>query len=585
MKGAYPDLEGILRRNIGPVVVERTKAAKFGDFTTNAPFRLARERRKPPPAIARDLAEELEPALKGRFSVSTAGGYINFRVEEKALAHYTNTASRDPWPSLFPTGGSRILVEFISANPTGPLNVANARAGAVGDSIVRILKFLGFRAESEYYVNDAGRQVANLGLSVLHFVAPDRFPMPEDGYRGDYVKEVARDFVPEAASLLAKGPEAITFREAEEFGRKVAHAILKGQIETLKRYGIEYDRFIYESEIRTSEYPERAFSILRKANLLYFADPEGGEASLPVPDRFSGLYEGGRYRYEGYALLFRAKAYGDDKDRVMVRSNGEPTYFFWDSAYHLHKLERGYDYILDIFGPDHHGYVPRMKAVMRAFMEATGRIAVYDVIISGQVSLYSEGRRVKMSKRTGKIYTLDDLLSEVGRDAVRFFMLLRAPQTELNFDLSLARRAVKENPVFYTQYAHARIMSLLDFAGSNGVKEKPLESLPGDERDVAMLVQYFPYYILKSVPIPLREEVWRRMDLPAEDVGGKMEFSPNLIADYVIETSHAYHRFYQNNRIVGSDRQGERITLSKAVMFAVRHALNLLGVSAPERMA
>ncbi len=584
MKGAYPDLEATLREGIGPVAVERTKAAKFGDFTSNAPFKLARERRQPPPVIAQEIAKGIGPLLKGRFSVSTAGGYINFRTEEGALADYTNVAAEDPWPSLFPREGSRILVEFISANPTGPLNVANARAGAVGDSMVRILNFLGFRAESEYYVNDAGRQVANLGLSVLHFIAPDRFPMPEDGYRGDYVKDVAKEFVPEAAPLLAKGPEGITFREAEEFGRKVAHAILKGQKETLKRYGIEYDRFVYESEIRASEYPEKAFSILRRAGLLYFADAQGEEVAAPVPESFHDLYEDGRYRYEGYALLFKSTAYGDDKDRVMVRSNGEPTYFFWDSAYHLHKLERGYDYILDIFGPDHHGYVPRMKAVMSAFMEATGREAIYDVIISGQVSLFSEGKRVKMAKRTGKIYTLDDLLDEVGRDAVRFFMLLRAPQTELNFDLSLAKRAAKENPVFYAQYAHARIMSLLDYAKANGVEGKPLKSLPGEERDVAMLVQYFPYYVIKSVPLPLREEVWRRMGLPAEDVEGKMEFSPNLITDYVIELSHAYHRFYQNNRIVGSDRQGERITLSKAVLYAVRHALNLLGVSAPDRM-
>ena len=584
MKGAYPDLEEALRKSIGPVAVERTKASRFGDFTTNAPFKLARGRRQPPPAIAQELAGELQPVLKGKFSVSTAGGYINFRTEEGALSSYTNVAAGDPWPSLFPGGGSRVLVEFISANPTGPLNVANARAGAVGDSIVKLLKFLGFRAESEYYVNDAGRQIANLGLSVLHFIAPDRFPMPEDGYRGDYVKDVAREFVPEAAPLLAKGPEGITFREAEEFGRRVAHAILRGQIETLKRYGIEYDRFIYESEIRASDYPERVYSILKGTGMLYFADARGEEVAVSLPGTFKELYEDGGYRYEGYALLFRATRYGDDKDRVMVRSNGEPTYFFWDSAYHLYKLERGYDYILDIFGPDHHGYVPRMKAVMRAFADATGISAVYDVIIHGQVNLYEGGERIRMSKRRGKLYTLDDLLSDVGKDAVRFFMLLRAPQTELNFDLSLARKAVKENPVFYTQYAHARIMSLLDYARANGVKEKPLQSLPGDERHVAMLVQYFPYYVLKSVPLPLREEVWKRMGLPAEEVGGKMEFSPNLIIDYVIELSHAYHRFYQNNRIVGSDRQGERITLSKAVLFAVRHALTLLGVGAPDRM-
>jgi len=577
-------LEEALRESVGPVVVDRTQNPKFGDFSTNAPFKLARERRQPPPAIAQELAEKLKPVLEGRFSVAATGGYVNFRMEEEALAGWTNWAAEDPWPEVFPKAGPKVLVEFISANPTGPLNVANARAGAIGDSIVRILKFVGFEAESEYYVNDAGKQIANLGLSVLHFIAPDRFPMPEDGYRGDYVKDLAKEFLPEAAPLLAKEPEGITLREAEEFGRKVAHYVLKLQKESLERYGILYDRFVYESQIRESDYPHKVYSILKGAGLLYFADAEGEEANVPPPENFNDLYEEGRYRYEGLALLFKATKYGDDKDRVIVRSNGEPTYFFWDSAYHLHKLERGYDYILDIFGPDHHGYVPRMKAVMRAFMEATGINAIYDVIIHGQVNLYEGGERVRMSKRRGRIYTLDDLVADVGKDAVRFFMLLRAPQTELNFDLTLARSAVKENPVFYTQYAHARIMSLLDYAKANGVEGKPIENLPGDERGVAALVQYFPYYLLKTLPIRLREEVWRGLNLPYADVEGKMDFSPNLVVDYLIELSHTYHRFYQNNRIVGSDRQGERLTLSRAVLYAVRRGLNLLGVSAPERM-
>ncbi len=584
MKGAYRELEEALRENVGPVVVDRTQNPKFGDFSTNAPFKMARERRQPPPVIAQELAEKLRPVLEGRFSVAAAGGYVNFRMEEEALAGWTNWAAGDPWPEVFPKSGPKVLVEFISANPTGPLNVANARAGAIGDSIVRILKFLGFRAEGEYYVNDAGRQIANLGLSVLHFIKPDTFPLPKDGYRGEYVRDLAREFVPEATTLLAKGPEGITLREAEEFGRKVAHHILKLQKESLKRYGIEYDRFVKESEIRGSDYPERVYSILKGAGLLYFADADGNEANVPLPETFGELYEGDRCRYEGYALLFRATRYGDDKDRVMVRSNGEPTYFFWDSAYHLHKLDRGYDYLIDIFGPDHHGYVPRMKAVMGAFMEATGTNAVYDVIIHGQVNLYEGGERVRMSKREGRIYTLDDLVADVGKDAVRFFMLLRAPQTELNFDLDLARKAAKENPVFYTQYAHARIMSLLDYAKANGVEGKPIKDLPGEERGVAALVQYFPYYLLKALPIRLREEVWRGLNLPYADVEGKMDFSPNLLVDYLIELAHTYHSFYQNNRIVGSDRQGERITLSRAVLYTVRYGLNLLGVSAPERM-
>ncbi|NPA80564.1 MAG: arginine--tRNA ligase [Thermotogae bacterium] len=582
MRGAYITLERTLRERVGPVEVERTQNPKFGDFTTNAPFKLARERRQPPPKIAQEMAESVEPHLKGRFSLSVAGGYINFRMEDEALGGWTDEVARGRWESLFPKSGVRILVEFISANPTGPLNVANARAGAVGDSIVRILKLLGYDAESEYYVNDAGMQIVNLGLSILHFIAPDKFPMPEDGYRGDYVRELAREFVSEAAPLLAKGPTQLSLTEAEEFGRKVAHRILQLQKETLRRYGIHYDNFVHESWIRKSEYPERTYAILRRMNLLYFQDGHG-EISHEVPPSLSDLYDGGTYRYPGWALYFKSTLYGDDKDRVVVRSNGQPTYFFWDAAYHLYKLLRGYEYIYDIFGPDHHGYIPRMKAVMRAFMEATGREATYDVIIAGQVNLYEEGRRVRMSKRAGRIYTLDDLMDEVGKDAVRFFMLLRAPQTELNFDLTLAKKAVKENPVFYTQYAHARIRSLLDYAEANGAEPQPMGAPLGEERDVAALVQYLPYYLIKTVPLNLREGVFASMGLPSTS-GTTGQFSPNLLVDYLIELAHTYHRFYQNNRIVGAPRQGQRLTLSEAVMHTVKLGLNALGVEAPDRM-
>ncbi|NPB03503.1 MAG: arginine--tRNA ligase [Thermotogae bacterium] len=578
MRGAYLELESILRGVLGSLEVERTQNPKFGDFTTNLPFRLARERRLSPFSIAQELAAKLTEVLRGKFKVEVAGGYLNFRLENDALVRYTSDLITEGWKDTFPRNGQKVLVEFISANPTGPLNVANARAGAVGDSIVRILKFLGYGAESEYYVNDAGRQIFNLGLSVLHLLYPERFPMPEDGYRGDYLKGLAKEFEGEAVPLLTK--DNLNEIEIEEFGRKVAHRILKAQMKSLKRYGVEYDNFIMESEIRRSDYPRKLYSILRELDLIYLSDGDNEETP---PLEFSQLYKGGKYAFKGKALLFRSSKFGDDKDRVMVRSSGEPTYFFWDAAYHLHKLERSYSYLLDIFGPDHHGYIPRIRAVVESLKGYLGTNTDYEVLIAGQVNLYEDGKRIRMSKRAGRIYTLDDLVEEVGKDAVRFFMLLRSPQTELNFDLSLARKAVKENPVFYTQYAHARICSLLDYAKANGVEVTSPKDLPGEERHIAVLLQYFPYYVLKTVPLRLREEVFQAMGMRTNDEKGG-SFSPNLLVDYLIELSHAYHRFYQNNRIVGSERQSERLGLSLAVQRTLKMGLDLIGVKAPKRM-
>jgi len=278
--------------------------------------------------------------------------------------------------------------------------------------------------------------------------------------------------------------------------------------------------------------------------------------------------------------FFKSTELGDDKDRVLIRSNGEPTYFFWDSAYHLYKLLRDYDFIVDIFGPDHHGYVPRMRAMVQALKEYYKLRGEYAVIISGQVNLLEKGGRLRMSKREGRIYTLDELLGEVGKDALRFFMLMRSPSSELNFDIELAKKLNVENPVYYVQYAHARIKSLIDYASSNGITDDDIRDFYNeDERNLARIVQFFPYYLIKTLPLPLRE---------AYLFGGKWgispEFLPNLLVDYLMELAGEYHSFYQRNRIVGDRRQRERLRLSVAVMRVLKVSLELLGVSAPERM-
>jgi len=539
--------------------VDRTQDLKFGDYYTNLAFKMAKDYKKPPKVIAEEIAKSIN--IEG-VSSEVSGGYINFKLNDDTLLRFINQMAKGI--DLSKNLNTSILVEFISANPTGPLNVANARAGAIGEAIVRVLRFLGYKVHSEYYVNDAGSQIINLALSVLHHIDKDRYEFPEGGYRGDYIKSLAEVFKDKYRG------------DIETFGREISHKILESQKDTLRRYGIEFDNFVFESEIRSSEYPDMVIKALYEKNLIYYQDKEGKtfkveEGSLKdVIDRCKN----------GYALMFKSSNFGDDKDRVLIRSNGEPTYFFWDSAYHLHKLFRNYDILIDIWGPDHYGYVPRMKAMIEALKEYYKLGSQFVVIIHGQVNLYEDGKMMRMSKREGKIYTLDDLLDDVGKDAVRFFMLLRSPSSELNFDISLARKFEKENPVYYTQYAHARISSLLDYARENGIKPSEIREFSNeDERILGRILQFFPYYILKVLPLPLRNSyIFDRYYEVSAD------FSPNLLVDYLIELSHTYHKFYQNNRIVGSGRDGERLTLSLAVMNVIREGLNLIGVDAPKRM-
>ncbi|MEO0139139.1 MAG: arginine--tRNA ligase [candidate division WOR-3 bacterium] len=560
MKFPYFEILNALREGFGLVELERTQNPDLGDYYTNLAFKKAKELRKPPKVIAEELANTLN--ING-IEIEAVNGYLNFSVGDDFLCDVVNTLAQGV--DLKRDIDKRVLVEFISANPTGPLNVANARAGAVGDAIVRILRFLGFYAESEYYVNDCGNQIINLALSVLHKINPENYPFPDDGYKGDYINELAAEFSKRADS----------FQDLEEFGREIAHRILEDQKKSLERYGIVFNNFVFESQIRNSDYPNGVLRALKDKGLLYYSKDD--EVLEFKGEDFKEAVEKCK---RGYALYFKSSEFGDEKDRVLIRSNGEPTYFFWDSAYHLYKIIRGYDFLIDIFGPDHHGYVPRIKGMVEALKDYYGLKGEYCVIINGQVNLFEGGKRLRMSKREGRIYTLDDLVGEVGNDAVRFFMLMRAPSSELNFDIDLAKKAGVENPVYYTQYAHARIKSLLDYAYANGIKgERMGDFYNEDERNLARVLQFFPYYLIKTLPVPLRETY-----LFGISKGISPEFSPNLLVDYLIELSHAYHRFYQNNRVVGDKRASQRLTLSIAVMNVLKVGLNLLGVSAPERM-
>ena len=507
-----------------PEFFVRETDEKFGDYATNIALILARKLRKSPAEIWEVLGPELrEWGQDVYFSeLNFVSGFINFRFRDEVLHSFLREAafSPDDFHRLEIGKGVRVNVEFVSANPTGPLNVANARAAAVGDSLVRILRAAGYRADSEYYVNDAGGQIKALGGSILWRLGKREEP-PPDGYLGDYLVEIARRLG--------------DVEEEMEAGRRAADVILKSQMETLKRFRVSFDAVTRESSIRSS----------------------------PLVGEVKKRLEPHTYMSEG-ALYFRSSRFGDEKDRVLVRSNGEPTYYFFDLVYHFDKYRRGYEYMIDLLGPDHHGHIARMKAGLEAMGIGGDRL---EVLIVQQVNLVRSGERVVMSKRKGEFFTMDQLLDEVGIDAARFFFLLRSVSSHLDFDLDLARTLGRENPVYYVQYLHARTRSLLEFASSRGLSPEGADpsklKLP-EERTILRKMLFFQDLI---------EEIARNR-------------SPHLMPHYLLELASLYHNYYQKVRIVTEDEEVSRarLLLSLGVGNVVKKGLELIGVEAPERM-
>ncbi len=495
---------------------------EMGDYASNVGFLLARALRRPPHEISAAVAEDLR-AREGIREATPSGGFVNIVLDEAWLmARFRDLSSRD-FPPL-PPRNLRVLLEFVSANPTGPLNVVSARAAAVGDTWKRLLRFAGIQADAEYYVNDAGGQIRALQESLEYF-AGLREEFPEDGYRGAYVEALARRLLDERVP-----------REA--WARTVVDWILEEQMAVLRDYRVDYDSVVRESWIRRSGYPQKVREKL--APYLYAQDG---------------------------AVVFRSTAFpqfGDDKDRVVIRSNGEPTYFFWDLAYHLYKADRGYHRLVDLLGPDHQGYVPRMKAGLEALGVGGDRL---EVLIVQQVNLFREGKRVRMSKRKGEFYEMRTLMEEVGVDAARFFMLLRAPSTPLDFDLTLARRLSQDNPVYYVQYTHARTVNLLRYGQEQGLAPDPegLSRLDLPEERALVLAC-----------LRLYETV--------EDASRTGEV--HRLVQYLLDLSRTFHAYYQNVRIVTENRalSRARLALVDGIRKAVARGLELAGVEAPESM-
>jgi arginyl-tRNA synthetase len=520
-----------------PFTLERPKRAEFGDYSTNAALLLAPELGTPPRELAErlggSLAELLGESLE-RFEVA-GPGFVNLFLSDAwyrtALAGALAAGER------FGSGGAdppeRILVEFVSANPTGPMHVGHARNAAYGDALSRMLAFYGHQVAREFYVNDAGSQIVKFGESIAALARGEQ--VPADGYKGDYVLALA-ERLPGAGAM-----------EAGELGRAAVAEMLARMEESLESFGVV------------------EFDVWRRESSLHEGDPS------PVDHTLAVLAEHGHTYTKDGALWLRTTDFGDDKDRVLVRSNGEHTYFASDTAYHQDKRERGFERQIDVWGADHHGYVARTKA---AYAALGGDPEELELLIMQLVHLVRSGERAQMSKRAGEFVSLGELVAEIGVDAARWYLLARSHDTTLEVDLDLAREQSAENPVYYVQYAHARIASMLERAGAERVVQAvdavragafPQEPMHPSERALVLLLVGFPG--------ELAEAVARR--------------APHRIAAAALELAQGFTAFYRDCRVVGSEPEAVesfRIALSVAAASTIARCLDLLGVSAPRRM-
>ncbi|MBQ1347372.1 MAG: arginine--tRNA ligase [Erysipelotrichaceae bacterium] len=523
----------------GLVMIEIPKESSNGDYSTNIAMRLTKILKRRPQEIAAQIKDELLKRLSIIDSIDIAGpGFINFWLKKDAMANIINTVidKNEDYGSSDAGKGTRVLEEYVSANPTGPLHCGHARGACWGDSCVRIMKKAGYEVTREYYINDAGAQMLNLGKSLLgryrELFGLD-FTLPEDGYHGPDVIEIAKEVKEKYGDKYLQMDEEKAVEELRELGRELELERIKSD---LAYYGCEFDSWISEKWILS----------------------EGKVADAVEKMKAMGLL----YENEG-ALWFASSKYGDDKDRVLVKSDGYYTYLTPDIANHIHKFERGYDLLVNIWGADHHGYIPRMKAAMKALGYDPDHL---QVDLCQMVRMIENGKEVKMSKRTGNAITLRELIDDIGLDCARYFFLSKALDTHLDFDLTLARTQSNDNPVYYVQYAYARICSVLRQAKTAYVKQDSY-SLLNDPKEVDLLKH------ISSFTDAVADSALNR--------------SPNKICNYVQKLATYFHSFYGACKIndpANPQLTNERLALCDATRITLKNALQLLGVSAPEVM-
>ncbi len=532
--------------------IEPPKDKRHGDLAANCALVLAKEADKNPRQLAEELAAKLRASSPSIAEVAVAGpGFLNVTFSpafwQGKVAEVERTGERFGASAL--GVGKKAQVEFVSANPTGPLHIGHGRGAAVGDSLVRILRLAGYETEAEYYINDAGKQMHTLGRSVWlrarelaaaqNGAAALRPPFPEDCYQGEYIIDIARDML--AANPALTGlPEADGIDACYEYGMKV---IFDGIRQDLADFQVTHDVWFSERGLVERGSVEKTLAMLRGT--------------------------GHAFEEDG-ALWFNTTAFGDDKNRVLRKSDGSLTYFASDIAYHADKYARGFDLVIDVWGADHHGYIPRMRAAIAALGQQQ---SAFEVILVQLVNLLREGEQIAMSTRAGTFETLADVLQEVGTDAARFMFLSRKSDSKLDFDLALVKQRTMDNPVYYVQYAHARVEALHRRAAERGIDAA---ARAGNDADLALLVESAELDLLRLLD---------RFPQVAEDAAANL--APHFISYYLMELAGVLHHYYAAHQILDANNPAltsARLRLLRAVAQALKNGLALLGVSAPDSM-
>lgn len=524
------------------VILELPKDKVNGDYSTNMAMRLTKIAKKAPKMIAEELIANFDQSKASIEKIEIAGpGFINFYMNNSYLTELIPVIleAKDAYGESDFGKGEKIQVEFVSANPTGDLHLGHARGAAVGDSLCNVLAKAGYDVSREYYINDAGNQINNLALSVearyFQALGIDK-EMPADGYHGEDIIGIGKKLAEEFGDKYVNMDEQERFNFFREYGLKYEMAKLKQDLENFR---VGFDVWYSETSLYQDGKIDAALAVLKENGHIYEQDG---------------------------ATWFRSTELGDDKDRVLIKQDGSYTYLTPDIAYHRNKLERGFETLINIWGADHHGYIPRMKAAIEALGYNREQL---EVEIIQLVHLYKNGEKMKMSKRTGKAVTMRDLIDEVGLDATRYFFAMRSADTHMDFDLDLAVSQSNDNPVYYAQYAHARISSILRSGAEQGMNFEGVTDFTAvsSEKEIELLKK------LGEFPQAIAEAADKRM--------------PHRITNYIFDLASTFHSFYNAEKVLDADhldRSKARLALVKSVQITLKNALALIGVSAPEKM-
>jgi arginyl-tRNA synthetase len=532
--GKLPDV------NIPEVPLEHPQVPSYGDYASSLPLRLGRLMRKSPVEIAETILFMLPTSPEISKASVAAPGFINFTLSDEWLTGQVDSiiSDGDDYGRLQLGHGEKMQLEFVSGNPTGPLHVGHGRGAVLGSTLAEVLRLVGYDVKTEYYINDAGSQIANFGRSIYarycQTLGVDK-EMPEGGYFGDYVKDLAREIVADEGRLLLSLPDEEALARITEIAVRRMLDRIKSD---LKLLGVEFDVWFSESTLYSSGQFDNVMKILGEKG--YLISREG-------------------------AIWFTSSSLGEDKDNVLIRSDGQPTYFASDIAYHYNKfVERGFDEVIDIWGADHQGHVSRMKAAVAALGIDPDRLTI---IITQMVTLYRNNEIVRLSKRTGDIITLKELIDEVGADACRLFFLSRAADSQMDFDLELAKEQSSENPVYYIQYAHTRTCGVLRYAKGKGITF--------DDGDTSLLTSESELDLIKKMVL-----------LPEVIEAAAKTLEPHHLVYYAIDLATVFHSFYKQCRIISEDSKltKARLKLVTAAKIVLGKTLALMGLNAPETM-